>query len=92
MVLSHAEAARMKTAARVRCVCMDGSMEGWEKGEMPPDCLETETWEKLKFSEALWFSEKIRLARETECGNLEEIEKFCQMTGWVSGLLIKQQL
>lgn len=43
MVLSHAEAARMKTAARVRCVCVDGSMEGWEKGEMPPDCLETET-------------------------------------------------
>lgn len=52
-VVSHAEAARMKAAAGARYVCMDYSTGGWEKGEMLPDCLETETCKRLKFSEAL---------------------------------------
>lgn len=38
---------------RLRGVCMDCSTGGWEKGKMPPDCSETETCERFKFSKAL---------------------------------------
>lgn len=90
-VVSHAETVRMKTAAIVRCACIDCSIGEREKREMTTHCLETRLAKDLSSARPCDFQGEKRQERETKRGKLEEMGKFCQVVEWGFVLLVKQQ-